>query len=66
MRVLWAIYQSILQCLHSTAPIIIALLLKEIHHGGLMMLAVFSFRFFLKYVWYVLVLSSTKYVVYTV
>ena len=48
--------------LHSTAPIVIALMLKEIHHGRLMMLAYFSFQFFLKFAWHVLVLSNTRYV----
>ena len=31
---------------------VIALMLKEIHHGGLMMLAFFSFQFFLKFAWH--------------
>ena len=35
------IYQSNLKRLHSTAPIVIALMLKEIHHRGLMMLVFF-------------------------
>ena len=42
MRILWAIYQSDLQRLHSTTLIVIALMLKEIHHGSLMMFAIFS------------------------
>ena len=37
LRILWAIYRSDLQRVHSLAPIVIALLLKEIHHGGLIM-----------------------------
>ena len=42
MRILRAIYQSDLQRLHSTTLTVIALMLKEIHHGSLMMLAFFS------------------------
>ena len=41
MRILSAIYRIHLQRLHFTAPIIITLMLKEILHWGLMMLAVF-------------------------
>ena len=37
------IYRSDLQRLYSTAPVVIVLVLKEIHHRGLMMLA-FSFH----------------------
>ena len=40
------IYRSHLQRLHSTNLVVIALMLKEIHHRGLMMLAFFSFQFF--------------------
>ena len=39
-KIFWR-YIEDLQLLHSTAPIIIALMLKEIHQGGLMMLAFF-------------------------
>ena len=41
MRIIWAIYRSNLQGLYSTAPIVVALMLKEIHHEGLMMLVFF-------------------------
>ena len=41
MRILGAIYRSDLQPLQSAAPTVITLILKEIHHGGLMMLAFF-------------------------
>ena len=41
MRILSAIYRIHLQRLHFTAPIIIKLMLKEILHWSLMMLAVF-------------------------
>ena len=54
-----AIYRSDLQRLHSADPILNALMLKEIHHDRLMMLAFFSFQFFLKLAWHALVLSNT-------
>ena len=55
MRILREIYRSDLLGLHSTAPIVIALMLKEIHHEVLMVLAFFSFQFFLKFTWHDLV-----------
>ena len=58
MRILWVIYRSDLR---NRNP----LMLKEIHHGGLMM-SFFSFQFYLKLSRHVLLLSNTWYVVYTV
>ena len=66
MRIFWAIYESNLERLHSTALIVIALMLKEIRHRVLMMLASFSFQLFLKFSWHVSVLSNMRYVLHTV